>query len=377
MSRKFTKLNAAAMKVLPPNKRIVEHGIIYEKNDRGEGRFEICISIQNKRLHRCVGREADGITRRHAEALIERLKTDARQGKLNPEEKKAQPLLFEVAFEQYLTHVEQSGITTAYKKRQQYRDYLLPCFKGLGLNKLSAFEIERLKHFGKEKGLSVASINRLLALMSHFMTCAIEWGWIQNKPKIRKSRENNARIVFLSEEESRTLLENAKGFDHPYIYPFVLMGLDCGMRKNEILSIRLENIDLSRRIIFIPQAKAGAREQPITQRVADHLAKMIENQGENGWLFPAMGKISTGEGHFRGIEKPFRKLVISCGLDPAVIVRHTLRHTAVSHLVQAGVDLPTVQKISGHKSYSMVLRYAHLSQDHVMNAMDKLQNRLG
>jgi site-specific recombinase XerD len=43
-------------------------------------------------------------------------------------------------------------------------------------------------------------------------------------------------------------------------------------------------------------------------------------------------------------------------LDEKEIVRHTLRHTAITHLVQAGVDLPTVQRISGHKSFDMVVQ---------------------
>jgi site-specific recombinase XerD len=57
-------------------------------------------------------------------------------------------------------------------------------------------------------------------------------------------------------------------------------------------------------------------------------------------------------------------------------VRHTLRHTAVSHLVQAGVDLPTVKKISGHKTTAMVERYSHQNSEHIQAAMDKLEGRV-
>jgi integrase len=53
-----------------------------------------------------------------------------------------------------------------------------------------------------------------------------------------------------------------------------------------------------------------------------------------------------------------------------------MRHTAISHLVQAGVDLPTVQRISGHKTLSMVARYSHQNGAHIQAAMDKLEARL-
>ncbi len=60
------------------------------------------------------------------------------------------------------------------------------------------------------------------------------------------------------------------------------------------------------------------------------------------------------DGHTVEIRKAFRRVVARAGLDLEVIVRHTLRHTAITHLVQAGVDLPTVKRISGHKTLIMV-----------------------
>ena len=46
-----------------------------------------------------------------------------------------------------------------------------------------------------------------------------------------------------------------------------------------------------------------------------------------------------------------------------------MRHTAITKLVQAGVDLPTVQRISGHKTLAMVLRYTHVHGRHIDDAM--------
>ena len=76
------------------------------------------------------------------------------------------------------------------------------------------------------------------------------------------------------------------------------------------------------------------------------------------------------------VRKAFRRVVAAAGLDPDQILRHTLRHTAITHLVQAGVDLPTVKRISGHKTLAMVERYAHANGTHIQSAMDKLQGRM-
>lgn len=91
------------------------------------------------------------------------------------------------------------------------------------------------------------------------------------------------------------------------------------------------------------------------------------------WLFSYLGSKS---GHVVAIEKLFRRVVENAGLDPKQVIRHTLRHTAITHLVQAGVDLPTVKRISGHKTMAMVEKYAHQNGAHIQEAMDKLGKRI-
>ena len=60
-----------------------------------------------------------------------------------------------------------------------------------------------------------------------------------------------------------------------------------------------------------------------------------------------------------------------CGF-PDVTKIHSLRHTFASHLVMKGVDLPTVKKLMGHADISTTMIYSHLSADHLVNAVDKL-----
>ncbi len=145
------------------------------------------------------------------------------------------------------------------------------------------------------------------------------------------------------------------------------------MRRMEILSIKLEHIDLVRQVIYIPVAKAGAREQPITQHLAGFLQKYIQSASpDQVWLFPAK---RSALGHVVSIEKSFRRVITNAGLNPKEVVCHTLRHTAITHLVQAGIDLPTVQRISGHKTLQMVVRYSHQNGEHIRTAMNALEQR--
>ena len=189
-----------------------------------------------------------------------------------------------------------------------------------------------------------------------------------------KYREDSGRVEYLNVEEMHRLLETAKQDTNPQIWLFILIGLSTAMRKGEILAIRLEDIDFGQRLIHIPKAKAGSRAQPFPETLGIELKRYLRQHDiETGWLFPAE---KSKSGHSTSIEKPFRRVVAAAGLDPQRIVRHTLRHTAISHLVQQGIDLPTVATISGHRSLQMVSRYSHQNTAHIQASLKKLEERL-
>ena len=69
------------------------------------------------------------------------------------------------------------------------------------------------------------------------------------------------------------------------------------------------------------------------------------------------------------MDRSIRHAVTRANLDPKTVPPHVMRHTAIRKLVKAGRDLPTIQRISGHKTLAKVLRYAHVHSDHIDNAI--------
>lgn len=259
-------------------------------------------------------------------------------------------------------------------KRRRLTLHLVPFFGDTPLAKISSFDVERYKKSRVSTGTQVGTVNRDLAVLSHLFTKGLEWGWLEKRPaNIKRYTEERGRITYLTVEQIQCLIEAAKQDQNPQIYPFIVIGLETSMRRTEILSIRREHVDIQRRTIYIPHAKAGAREQPITAPLATFLAAYLDALPEGTpWLFPSL---ASSSGHTVDIREPFRRIVTAIGLNPREVVPHTLRHTAITHLVQAGVDLPTVKRISGHKTLSMVERYAHQNGAHIHAAMDKLETR--
>ncbi len=371
---KFYKLTRPLMRQLKAGNNLIEHGIIFERLPNSDGRFSVNIMVDGKRVHRVIGNESSGTTRTQAEEFIQKIKQDAKHGRLNLPKGRKIILSFKEAAEKYLERQKTEGAKNLSQKAYQLKLHLVPFFNSTPLNQISSFDIERYKKKRSDEKIKPSTINRELATLSHVFTKALEWQWLDKKSATIKSfKEEQSRITYLTVEQINRLLETAKQDQNKQIYPFIMIGLETAMRRMEILSIQIKNIDLDKRLIFIPQAKAGARQQPITLHLAEFLKSYLANAKPNQlWLFPAEKSATK---HTMNIEKPFRRVVAAAGLDPKQVVRHTLRHTAITHLVQAGVDLPTVKRISGHKTLQMVERYSHQNGQHIQAAMDKLEQK--
>ncbi len=143
------------------------------------------------------------------------------------------------------------------------------------------------------------------------------------------------------------------------------------MRKSEILNLKWEYVNLRQRFIELPDQKNGESGVPVPlNTTAVECLRSIPHRLDSDYVFT--GQI-PGE-PFVDLKRQFEKAVKDASLT--AVTFHTLRHTAASHLVMAGVDLATVREILRHKSFEMTLRYAHLAPEHKRSAVDALESAL-
>lgn len=390
MARTFARLTRAAIRSLSAGRQIIEHGIVFQRLTSGDGIYAINVMVDGQRIHRVVGRESDGTTRTQAEDYVNKVRQEAKNDRLALPKGRKTALSFREAARCYLARMEENDAHDLSMKRCRLNKHLIPFFGDTPLSRITTLDIERYKKHrlakpaqrGRKKdGTPVyvgdtkpSTVNRELAVLSHLFNKAVEWGLIaQAVARIRRFKEDSGRISYLTVEQAAKLVEAATHDQNLHIHPFIVIGLETGMRRMEILSIRREHVDVDRRIIYIPKAKAGAREQPITANLSTFLRGYIDGlPKDQQWLFASP---TSKTGHVLDIRKAFRRTVAVAGMNPDVVVRHTLRHTAITHLVQAGVDLPTIKRISGHKTLLMVERYAHANGDHIRAAMNRLEAR--
>ena len=384
MALKFSRLNRDSVRKLEIGNRISEHGIIAERTKTGDIRYSVNVMIDGQRVHRVIGKESEGVTREQAERAIETFRTKAREERLDLPTKRKQHRTFKEAAKEYLANIEATtgpadkGFADIPNKRRNLDAHLVPALGSHRLDKITEFAIKGYSKKRAGDGASIATVNRELATLSHLFKRATKWKWLKAEdcPPIEKSAEPQKQITILSAEERDALLRAAISDQDQQAWLFVAIGLNAAMRHSEILRIRFDQIDFANRRIYVPNAKAGQRVQPITPSLADMLAKERDQREDaEGWIFPAT-KSNSNTPHRQAMSKQFERIVRRAGLNPKKVTPHVMRHTAITQLVQGGADLPTIQKISGHKTLVALMRYVHIAGAHIDDAIAAIDTAL-
>jgi integrase len=147
--------------------------------------------------------------------------------------------------------------------------------------------------------------------------------------------------------------------------------LSTAMRHSEILSARLDGLDTQRRRLRVLVKGGRWRAQPLSREMVGILASEREMADDDEeWFFP---NPKSESGHVESMKKAFRRTAIRAGLDPTKVIPHTMRHTAITNLIETGAHARTVQQVSGHKSLDMAMRYTHARQERVDEALEKME----
>jgi len=308
---------------------------------------------RGERYTGCLGT----VSKTVAEEIMAKKKAEAVAGRYELPSKKPSPL-FEVMAEEYLRYYQTNRRPRSVVRYKMVYSALQPFFAGHRLADISPFLIEKYKRSRKEQGRSDVTINRELAFLKNLFTMAMRWGKASKNPvsQVRFFREDNGRTRFLTNEEEARLLACC----NPYIRPLVITALHTGFRKSALLALRWEHVDFRHHLITVEPAYAKngeTRSTPMTATLTETL-RALQDEVE-----PSAPVFRTHEGTpYRHIAKVFGAACRRAGLTDVTF--HDLRYTFASRLVMAGVDLPTVQALMGHKTIAMTMRYTHLAPGH-------------
>lgn len=200
-----------------------------------------------------------------------------------------------------------------------------------------------------------ATVIREINTISHAIDVAQrEWGIHLNRNPAKMVRRPSApkgRNRRLEGDEEQHLLAACDRGRNPWMRPLVILAIETGMRRGEILGLRWEHVDLDRRVAHLPNTKNGEeRDVPLSIRATETLTglkHLPDRDAER--VFPVSAN---------AVRLAWEHLRDRAGVGDLHI--HDLRHEAVSRLFEKGLDIMEVSTISGHKTLSMLKRYTHL-----------------
>jgi integrase len=251
------------------------------------------------------------------------------------------------------------------------RDLSITAISG-ALGELATEPMKPKKADSIEKTRSPATRNRYKTTLSAVLKWAQQRGWIADNPArlVPTRPENNKRVRFLTVDERERLLASCKTSQSAALYPATVILLATGVRLMEAMSLRWRDVDLDAATITIHVSKNGdARRVPLPGDAVTVLRHWQTRRGHSprlsALIFPADTDPTRPADLRRSWQTALRRAEV------ADFRRHDLRHSAASALAASGASLLTIGAVLGHRSASTTLRYAHLAENDLRDAVER------
>ena len=235
--------------------------------------------------------------------------------------------------------------------------------RGRRLDQLGAQALRRYHaHLFREKQLAVGTVGLHVAALRFFFVRVLKRRAL--KEELPTPKRHRRLPTVLSPDEVRQLIAGAKNLYHRTML-MTLYG--AGLRRSELLQLKVADIDSQRMVIRVERGKGGhGREVPLSPTLLTALREYYRWMRPKTWLFP-------GTVHGWRADKPITPKVL---WDACVVAArraglrkrcspHLLRHSYATHLLESGADLRTIQLLLGHVEIRHTVLYLHLSQKHL------------
>ena len=341
-------------------KREKKHRGVYEV-EPGSGIWWVRYQADGKIKREKVGRKSDAI------ALYQQRKSDIRAGVKLPANMRHKGETLSVVIDRAIAWHTSQGT----KSLRTVKAQLLVIRESLGSRIAADLKPSDVEEWiGSHKEWTSATMNRYKSAIGKALQLAVVSGHLtRNVARLVTARaENNARVRWMRPEEEERVVKVMRECC-PGQLPAFYVALNTGMRMSEQFGLTWDRIDFERRKLFLATTKNGeSRKVPMNKTVLALLTDL--NAAKTGeYVFPTERKYKAS----RPLLNPRQWIEIV--LEKAKVDNfhwHDLRHTFASRLVMKGIDLHTVSKLLGHKTLTVTQRYAHLSPEHNLAAVEVL-----
>ncbi len=252
------------------------------------------------------------------------------------------------------------------------RNHLLPFFGDMLMDRITVGDANAYIALRQREGAAPATVQLEINLLKAIYRYAMQLEYVDRSPVHRKKLAtrpiNNRRERYLSNDEFRRIYEQAA----EHLKPILLVAVQTGMRKGELLSLTWEDLDFGQNRIHVRESKNGrSRKIPMSPEVRETLLVLQNLQWHPERVFARRD----------GRAVDCYKTAWYAALDRAKFKKgdvrfHDVRHTFATHAAQAGAPPEVLKELLGHSTLAMVLRYAHMTDDRMEKAVEGAAGRL-
>lgn len=184
-------------------------------------------------------------------------------------------------------------------------------------------------------------------------------------PRPRKSQKV---AVILSRDEVRKIINSKTNLKHRAI---LMLVYSAGLRRNEVRSLKISDIDSSRMLIHLHTTKGNKERYTIlSPLMLDTLRQYYRRYRPSDWLFEGVTRAAISEST---VEAIFKQALKKSEVSKEVGI-HSLRHAFATHMLEQGVSLPIIQQMMGHKSLKTTSVYLHVQQHSIQAVQSPLDS---
>ena len=253
------------------------------------------------------------------------------------------------------------------------RLHVLPALGRLRVDRITRADVAGFHAAMKAKP---GAANRCLALLGKMFSLAESWGLRADGTNptrlVEKYPENKMERYLSNAELARlgdVLAMAAKAGEHPSVMAAIRLFVFTGCRRAEILTLKWVYVDFERGCLCLPETKTGAKTIPLGAPALELLAGLPRIE-DNPYVLPG----ARPGRHYVGLGKAWRRLRAKAGLPDVRL--HDLRHAYAWMGAGLNESLHVIGALQGHRDTATTQRYAHLSDDPVRAAADRISGPL-
>lgn len=188
--------------------------------------------------------------------------------------------------------------------------------------------------------------------------------------KIPFSKKDKKLPIVLSVDEIQRMFNVCDNKKHKVILALLY---SCGLRVSELINLKWKDIDRSRMIINIIQAKGKKdRQVPLSQDLIPILESYWNEYKSKEYVLNGQFPEKQLQYSDRSVGEIIKQLASKAGICNKRVYTHLMRHCAFTHMVENGTDINLIQKIAGHSNVKTTNVYLHISHNHISKIQSPL-----